>query len=349
MKISAHNIAWNSLKLGATFATIIGIAATIIIANTPVDVTVAEAEADISWGFISAPKSNQQRFVNSLMEEGFAKPRSYDWNGNKFFFSMQTTSESPAEIMARLQQSFVRNGVNKQIYLSEAPEIPTLDNGPARPSPRELSQMLGNFSQNGEFFTGGIVPVSVSEDHFSMTGALTHKEAQTQVDVLREAVSAGNNPEKIVKSMRFIEGWKNKGSRMTTVTASWSDENLDFKKLRQEETSQNISVDPNIPACVGCKREMRFAGERKEANYVRTIFSGHNTVESTSSFYKQALGSRGWKSTQSADVMTELQNQGYLNNNAEITTYARGDEFISVLVYPDPKTGRSITHVIEAP
>ncbi|MBA2664886.1 MAG: hypothetical protein H0U74_21540 [Bradymonadaceae bacterium] len=345
MKLNLKAIVWNSLKFVGACAIIVAIAALILVVKDPREPVIAEAEADIFWGVFS-PKTNQQRFTNSLLEEGFAKPRSYDWNGNKFFFSMMNTTETPIEVMARLQEGFVRNGINKQAYLAEAP---ALSGDMVNPGAGEVASLMRNFNQFGEFVTGGIVPVQVKPGYVAMSGTLTKNEASSQTEFMSEVAKAGGLQE-AVKAMRYIEAWENKESGLTTVTAAWSDEQLDFSKWHGRGERKDLSVDPGIPACVGCNRTMRFAGEGSESGYVQTVYSGHNTTDSTANFYERALGTRGWKHTGSGEVMSQLREMGVMEDDGvELSTYARGKDFVSVLVYPDQRSGRAITHVFEAP
>ncbi len=346
MTIQTKALLTGFAKTTGAVAIIAAIASVILTAKSPQELSVAEADADISWGGIMPLKSNQQRFVTTLMEEGFAKPRSYDWNGNTFFFSMMETSESPAEVTARLQDGFVRNKINKKKHVTAAAPLPA---DALNLTAEQMPVAMKSFEHWEEFFTGGVVPIDVTPNHITMSGSQTKNNAKSAADMFINVAENGNLEDSI-KSMRFIEAWRSEGSTKTTVTATWSDENLSFDKWQQRGQGLDYSVDAAIPACIGCEREMRFAGEDKESGYTQTIFSGHNTVEATNRFYDQALGNRGWRPTESANVMAELKEKGFLPyDGAEITTYARGKDFISVLVYSDPQTGRAVAHIVETP
>src|SRR5690554_6033898 len=320
MTIQKQALLKGFIKTTGAVAIIAAIATVILTAKSPHELSIAEADADISWGGILPEKSNQQRFITTLMEEGFAKPRSYDWNGNKFFFSMMETSESPTEVAARLQDGFVRNKINKKKYLTTAQPLPA---GGKDITQDQIPSAMKSFEQWEEFFTGGVIPVDVSANHVTMSGSQTKNNAKDAADMFINVAETGSL-ESSIKSMRFIEAWKPEGSTKTTVTATWSDENLSFDKWQQRGEGLDFSVDAEIPACIGCQREMRFAGEDKESGYAQTVYSGHNTVEATNRFYKQALGNRGWQPTESAEVMDELRAQGIIPaGGAEITTYGR--------------------------
>ncbi len=346
MTIQTKALLKGFIKTTGAVAIIVAIASVILTAKSPHELNIAEADADISWGSLMPQRSNQQRFVTTLMEEGFAKPRSYDWNGNKFFFSMMETSESPAEVTARLQNGFVRNKINKKKYLTAAQPVPVEG---TNIKPDQIPSSMKSFEQWEEFFTGGIIPLDVTTNSITMSGSQTKNNAKNAAEMLIN-VTENKGLEKSIKSMRFIEASKPEGSTKTTVTATWSDENLSFDKWQQRGEGLDFSVDAAIPACIGCERDMRFAGEDKESGYKQTVFSGHNTVEATNRFYNQALGNRGWQPTESAAVMDELREKGLIPyGGPEITNYARGKEFISVLVYPDQETGRAVTHIVESP
>lgn len=352
-----HTAAWNLLKLGGAGATICAIAwAFLTLSPDPVE-PVKQAEADIFSLDFAAPKSKEARFVEALQDEGMEKPRTYDWNGNTFFFSMKQTKDDPLTVMRDFQHTFARRGVNKKAHLKLPPSIanalPPQDLKEAAPAGQKRSSEIytQNLERLDDFFSGGVVPTEVGRDYIAMAGTTSKQGADSGLSFLEERLKNVHNPiESNVAAMRFIDARRNPHTGLTTVTATWSDKNLDFRKFRNERDVLALSADEEIPTCIGCERLMRFAGHGDESDYTNHSFRGGGSPQQVASFYDRALSARGWEAAESSKAMELMRRRGLgPKNGAIFRTYVRGDTFLNVVIYTNERTGETTAQLVESP
>ena len=318
---------------------------------------VKQAEADIALLDFVAPETKHERFIHTLVEEGMEEPRSYDWNGNKFFFTMTKTEEKPLEVMRRFQRAFVRNGVNKKAHMTRSPRSTTpsrlhrLKQASEAQRRRSAHIYEQNLERLDDFFGGGVVPTQISGDYVAMAGTTSDERADGGFEFLLEQLRSEAPVEESVRAMRFMDARYDDKSGMTTVTATWSDEELDIPGLAGERPMLGASqYDPDIPACIGCERKLRFAGEGAEEAYTSTVFHGDSSPQRTMDFYDHALGSRGWALSPASYMLEGLTRRGVApDQGAMIRSYGRDTNFITLMSYRDEDTGRTITQVLESP
>lgn len=349
--------AWAGAKLTGAACLILAIGWAFLTMNPDPQEPVQQAEADIGDFDFLGPKSKQERFIQTLVDEGMEKPRSYDWNGNKFFFSMTQTRERPMRVMRRLQKAFVRNGVNAREHTSLPPSfnqanVDPLDLENASPEERKRAFRiaLANKERLDDFFSGGVVPIHIDQDYVAMAGTTSKNRAEDSLAFMRERILNRQSVDDTVGAMRFVDAKYDNNSGLTTVTATWSDEDLSIDKLRGERDVLDVATDTDIPACIGCERLMRFAGEEGESKYVANAFIGSSSVEQVVAFYDRALRTRGWELSPATMMMERMMRSGTIpDRTGVLRSYARGPEFITLLVYHDELEGRTVAQLVESP
>lgn len=322
-----------------------------------------EAKADIT-SFDFAPKSKHERFLDTLREQGFERPRSYDWNGNTMFFSMKRTRDDPMHVLRDIQEGLVRHGVNKKAHLNavqgmtqkERKSIEQVHKLSPNKKHHVINSLRAQLDAYDDFFGGGLVPTAASTDYISMLGGTSQNRTDSSLGFIKERFDDYKKTGKkkplteSFRAMRSIEAFKNEGTNFTTVTAVWSDEHLDMNKFRPDSTGSNLSVNPKIPVCLGCTRLMRFAGEDKESKYVNNVYAGNQTVFETVKFYDIALGRRGWVRSESNRAMEVMRKLGHMpDDGTRFISYTNiNNDFLSLLVTKHID-GRTITQLFESP
>ncbi len=313
---------------------------------------VQEAEADI-WGLNFAEKTKQEKFVGTLQEMGMEKPRAYNWNGNRVFFSTMTTSESPQAVLRRFQDEFQANGVNKKAHYSipnkfsfkTAGDIVNASPAEKKKHEKEIEQFM---DWQDDFWTGGVVPTRISDDMIQMMGTETTEKSSSAIDALKRIREMDGRPDKNVDVMHYIDALREPSGR-TRVTSVWSDENLDLSKFQGEEGFVDREYrEDHIPACMGCKRLMRFEGTAAEKAYVANVFEGTATAESSLEYYEKALANRGWERSDSSKVMDRAREIGMMPTDiGKLDVYAKGGQFLTVTA--QPSESGTIVQVMEMP
>lgn len=332
------------IKISAAGATIFAIGVAMVVLQPTVEEPVAQADADIA-AFNFAPKSQQQRFVDTLREQGMERPRAYDHNGNKMFFSTATTKESPRQVLERFQRGFVENGVNESVHLS--PAFPDFDsNGFLQAYDKKNKVELTRLAKENQLRTshlndyiGGVVPMMVGDDHVVMAGASTQNQSDNFVEWYNEIdenrkerpKGATADPTFGVNAMRFVEAFREGSS--TRVLAIWSDE--DYQAGKIVDRGEDLNVDPELPSCPGCKRLYNVTGETEVDYSTAAYASGGHTVEDIAAFYDRVLRQKGWELSDTAKVMDTFERTGIKpRTDGKMVQYARGGDFLTLVAWP---------------
>lgn len=317
-------------------------------------VEVQEAEADI-WGLEFGEKSKHERFIQTLQAVGMEHPRAYDWNGNRVFFSTMTTSESPKAVLRKFQGEFARTGVNKKAH-NELPDnfsfesIQDINSQPPHLQKKSKKELEAYLDWQDDLWSGGVVPIVDRADMVQMIGTTTIKGADSSFGAVKEIMkSATRRPDRNIKAMRYIDAMREKDGS-TRVTSVWSDNELKMGKFNDdEEFVDRVHSSTTVPACMGCKRLMRFEGVSAEKGYVANIYEGTTDPKGTLDFYDTALKNRGWQPTDSTLVMQEARKMGMIPPDVgEMNIYARGSQFITVTAQP-AANGKTHVEVMEVP
>jgi hypothetical protein len=302
---------------------------------------VSEAGADIVTSTF-APKTEQAKFVDSLRESGFSKPRMYDYDGNTVFFSTKTTRKSPLLAARELQETFYKNGVNERTYNG----LPKLDIREEEKHDKEAFEEV--LASHRQLFDGQMVPVMWTDDEVRMGGL--EMEGEPESHEILEAFARGRNILEGVKRIRYVDAFRSSPTGKTTMTATWSDDDLDFRKFASAG-APGTSVDRTVPACPGCNRVRRFGGTEREASYVENVYEGRRSPDQMRMFYRKALAKRGWKLSDSSKLIQEMERQGFkqVDKDAQFDAYARGKTFLHVLTYRDRQSGLTNVHIMRGP
>lgn len=312
--------------------------------------SVKPAEADI-LALNFAPASKSEKFVDSMKSLGMEKPRVYDWNGNKMFFSTMETDRTPKQVLSDFQRKFVEDGVNSHPYNDLGPnvaEFMDVDKWKEM-SPEERtakSEVVGRkYDRSSDYFNGGMVPTVITPGYVAMAGMESKGSAKDGFEFLKEVKKRGSK--RLTDSVgvaRYIEAFQQGGK--TRVTATWTDDNVDFNRFRGH--GDGIGFSEDAPGCVGCDRLMRFVGE-SEKGYAANVFFSGQEVDQVVAFYDQALKNRGWKVAPSTLAMRAARDKGWMEDDgSELVSFARDGDFMTLLVFKTPE-GRTSVQLIEAP
>ncbi|MFU8806831.1 MAG: hypothetical protein ACNA8W_23695, partial [Bradymonadaceae bacterium] len=284
---------WALSKLGLCGASIAAIAWGVI-SFYPSSTMVKESEADIV-SLVTFARSSTQKFASTLDALGHDAPRSYDYNGNKVFFSSKTTTQDPMEVLHEYQRVFTQRGINERPYLEAIEDGYLGDVDTAEDFARLIEE------RGLAMLSGQLVPSVITENHISMGGGLIEGEPTTCAEaskILEKKADEGvTDFEDLFRGFRSIDATRSEDGQRTFVTASWSDGDLDMRKHQPDhhEPVLDANPDPLVPSCPGCTRLTRFAGERAEEQYVSNIFKSPQHHSSVLEFYLKAMESRGWR------------------------------------------------------
>jgi hypothetical protein len=301
---------------------------------------VKKADADIVTSTF-APKTKQQRFVDSLKEYGFAEPRMYDWDGNDVFFTSKTTRKSPSMAAREMQEIFERRGVNEKAYMS-VPKMVLPESAKDDPKPEHFYKIMDPYRQMHD---GDIVPFRWGKNQVAMGGV--EMEGDPRPDEILRAVVEDKVIFEGMKRLRYVEAFRAPGDDKTTMTATWSDGNLDFKKFGG---GKGTTVDSVVPACPGCERMRRFGGTGDESGYVENLYKTNKSPKQMLDFYQEALEKRGWKKSKATKLIEGMERLGHKEDDGvQFDAYARGRIFLHVVSYRDAETGQTRVHIMRGP
>lgn len=283
---------------------------------------VAEAEADV-WNFGMFKRTNTQKFASSLQRLGHEPPRSYDLNGNKVFFSVRSTNKRPTELVEEYQRVFTEEGLNTEPHGYER-----------RPTKR-FKQMMG----------GQIVPLTVARTSVVMGGFTTPDSPASPEEweaMSDRYVDAYNNGEidshDVFTGYRHIQADWNPTKRKTFVTASWSDEEFDMRRLSGADT-ERMPTEQVVPKCHACTRLIRWETDERDVPYTINVFHAEQDAANSASFYQRKLAEDRWE-------LTGRNGQGDNRGKLRMMEFTRGEgEKLQITIRPVGPTSSRITTV----
>ena len=330
------------LKIGFAGAIICAFAFALVIFDSPSG-EVSEAEADI-WAFFASETTKHEDFVRTLQEEGMSPPREYDYHGNRVFFSYDTTRERPRQVMNRFEQAFKRNGVNKYVHgTAREPIHPT--------HVKDEDTLAQGWVGLSEIWTGGMVPVEVTRNRMAMVGLETPQGAETLDEVLVETGAGKIAVEDMVGAVRVLEANRDERSGQTTITAVWSDENLDLRKFRPDPRTRSEGgahpIEFQIPTCPRCVRVSRLSGTEQEAGYHTILYRSQSSINEVLRFYENRMQDYGWRSDDSMRGLVALQQRQLAPGamESEIRAYRRDAMMLTLLIYRDRHDGQTYIQI----
>jgi len=324
-------------KLGLAGLVICAVAWSVVVFQP--DGTVSESEADIlDLNFIHL--SNSARFARGLKHLGHDSPQTFDINGNVVNFSTNFSRKSPEQLFKEYQDEFVHQGLNKKSWPLRDPSQDT----EAQDAERIFAAM-----------TGGVVPLISNENMIAMGGVLPTNDATDEEGMKELASSTNLEDRKIFKGHHYIEMFWDKETHKSTVLASWSDENFDYRKMRDAymaadapptpgvPTSGN-SVDTEVPACPGCSRINRVRDLDATRTYSSNVFVGERPQAELMDFYRNAMVRRGWQETEASENLNlALPYVEHKGSASTMLSFSQGERFLTILGYPGDD-GRTQIH-----
>src|SRR5690554_3206187 len=95
--------------------------------------------------------------------------------------------------------------------------------------------------------TGGVDPLISNENMIAMGGVLPTNDATDEEGMKELASSTNLEDRKIFKGHHYIEMFWDKETHKSTVLASWSDENFDYRKMRDAYMAADAPPTPGVP------------------------------------------------------------------------------------------------------
>lgn len=273
------------------------------------EIEVAPARADI----IDAVFKDGNEFTRAMASLGFA-PRAYDMNGNVMYFaSGYSEDKTPHEVMNIVQEQLVFYGVNSKNWLEHEPVAEQLAKhgeyqqifDPTKPYDKEKFRKLENDGMSNAMLKGEVVPMRSDSNYIMMGGVTPNKDVGK---IVKEYQNAGaRSPIRdYLGGYRFIDATAEPGERRTMITAVWTDEDFDAKKMDNRAFKQQ-PADPNVPACVGCQREFRVQSLQENEPFRQNKWTAKNAgMDDTYSFYQRAMASRGWRESGVQQKLSKL-------------------------------------------
>lgn len=340
------------LKVLAAALTINAVAWGILILQP--DGEVKESSADIAMlSFL--PNSSTQRFVTALDRLGHEPPRAYTYEGNDVFFSVNFSPKRPEELLRDYQDEFVRQGVNEKAY------------APLKSEPYEITDFSTVTDEHSAriaaMLSGQLVPREVSPDKFVLHAAQLRSDVTNSPDEINKAEEfekmIGNmSPaakqnvrgfENLFKSFRHVTAEWSEEDRATTITAVWSGEDYDVRKILPKEAggiTTGRGADPDVPPCFGCERISSFESQQPDEPFKTYVFTSNQSPQHVIQTYARLLPSRGWIETEASRGSRDLIAKQPSTTPADglLFNYVRGEgEQLTMTVHYN--TALSQTHI----
>lgn len=140
-----------------------------------------------------------------------------------------------------------------------------------------------------------------------------------------------------IRAMRHVEAVRDPESNTTSVTAVWSDEDMDPKRFMTDTFGYDKSakVRGAVPPCPGCRRIWNFGGTSTEKDYVTNTFVSTDSIGRVADFYLRELTSQGWQLSDSSNKTAELIQVDQAQSTTRHLRFQREDKFLTVRVGQD--------------
>lgn len=335
--ISKRNIV-SSVKVLVAATTVAAIGFSIVSQDVAEPLKTPEAQADIVWGQAGDDGHNFTRAVASLGLE----PRPYDFNGNVMYFAAGKFDRTPAQMEDMIQRALVEQGVNKQRH----DEVMQGMLAPAKYQTKEDAAKMGALAQPAaeSIVDGEVVPVFRSREYVAFAGNKFNGGSDKMIDRFQTGeITSKGDIDAYIDGYQFIDATFDAASGMTDVTAVWSGEGYDAKKMDNTAFKQQ-EADPNVPACIGCKRDFRMQSLAKDEPVRANKWHTMGNPRVSYDFYKQSMLARGWRETGAqakidkiAEVIPEVRELGGYMLNLE-----KDDKTMQIVMLDDGMGGTQI-------
>lgn len=332
------------LKLGVSGAVIVAIGATVLVSSSPGEVK--EAEADLT-DFLTGPKAEQRNFERVIAESGLV-PRSYDYNGNDVYFAAGDSELSPTELLEYYQERFHAVGVNSKVYTE-----PLVRPGPTANVYQDAFKDPAYLEQNHAMINGEVVPLHVTEDLVAMGSMVPRKKTDDiaeLVETWNHSQNGGLDIEENMRSYRMVEARRNPDTGGSTVTATWASDGFDPKLIRDPDAIGS-RPDLSVPACAGCERVSRLAGNNPGEPYVVNLYKSHAAPASIERFYRAAMENRGWSLSESTELLDEYARHvpQLAAVHGELLNFERDGHHVSLIIEEDERGDTMVVSIEEGP
>lgn len=170
-------------KLGLSVAIVWGIAWGIVTFNVEGEVDESGA---LIWDMSGFERSNTQKFASALKSLGHEPPRVYNYNGNDVYVSTRKTEKEPRRAVRDYQRTFVRKGLNEEVYDWMPPTKENLEKGIDNPRTQKRYEAM---------LSGQIIPQWVGDDYASMGGGLIKGQPETRKELDQQIIQAKGTEE----------------------------------------------------------------------------------------------------------------------------------------------------------
>lgn len=333
----------NFTKLAVAGATVWGVAF-YILASAPPTVEkpvgdVKSAEADISWFNVG---SDGHEFTRAMAAAGL-EPRPYDLNGNLMYFANGKVDKTPAEVEEAIQKILVDHRVNSKSYAGAKTNESLMLAGDfsIKEGAAKFADDAGNAEVSAAMLNGEVVPTSRRNDYVAMTG-IDYGKSKDEIMAALQAGEIKSLKDIEPKSYKFFEATYEPDTGMTDLQAVWTAGEFDPKKMNNTAFKQQ-EPDPNIPACMGCERQVRFqslaADEPVRANRWNTMMS----LDQTYQFYQRAMANRGWKESGVQEKLDRLGNAGVLTGiQGKVLNLEQNGKSMQIILISDGAGGTMV-------
>ena len=334
------------------------------------DGDISDASADVT-DLVPRSVMEHESFERVVAESGL-EPRPYDMNGNLVHFAAGESHLSPQELADYYQHKLIRAGINSMYYesgIQEQAMEQALEYQKSNPvqereagtqsgdqdievSDQELELFESHNQQNHAMLNGEVVPLHIGENRVTLAGIQPKRQSANLEDInhewLRDPVHNEIDLARNMNSYRFIEAYRRPGEQVTTVNATWSEEEQFDGELMQDPSSLDHDSRVQLPTCPGCERVQRHQGLHHEEPYTLNQFKVRTPPSNVHSFYTETLGGEGWSPSGEDSLLDQLGARipelGQLTGQS--VTYKRGNEYIVIRTEPmddDPQLTSVVT------
>lgn len=140
-----------------------------------------------------------------------------------------------------------------------------------------------------------------------------------------------------IRALRYIEAIRDQNSQTTSVTAVWSDEDMDPKKFMTETFGYDKSakVRGDFPVCPGCRRTWNFGGTSTEKDYITDTLVSGDSIGRVSEYYTRELNRQGWQLSDSSHKSAELMQVDGVRTPTRHLHFQRDGKFMTVRIGQD--------------